>query len=178
MEVDITRRMAAALPEALHPDCRIVVSAGGHVVAGVAEPTFEAHFGERQVEPLDGFVEIGDADLHVEDVLGVQPRYGGAPGVLDAKRLGSECVTELRDKHSRALRPLRVVRRDEHRCHAEQIACHGHTRPSAEDQQRPCPETSSSTSTGMPPLTAGSGPCLWRRHSEDRRPARHRRVSR
>src|SRR4051794_36302857 len=76
MEIHITFRVTPARPKALHPECRIVISSRRHMVPGVAGPSLEAHPGEWTVEPLSSSVEIGDADLHIEDVLGIHQGNG------------------------------------------------------------------------------------------------------
>ena len=99
MKIHVTFWVAPARPKVLHPDCRIVMSSRRHVVTGVAGPALEAHRGERTVEPLSSNVEIGDADLHIEDVFGVHRGNSSAPDVLDATRVRSEGITELGNKH-------------------------------------------------------------------------------
>ena len=85
MEIDVAVGGISARPETLRPAGRVPVESGGDVIALVRQP-LEALDLQRRVElPLRG-VEIHNADLDIEHVLGRHPGDRRAPDVLDSQR--------------------------------------------------------------------------------------------
>ena len=121
VEVHVSCDSTSSAPVPLCPLRRIIRSSRGHMIIVEGQP-LESQRRQRVVESLRCDIEVGNADLHVEKILGVHHRDGRASDVLDTQSVGSQHAAQLADEQRGAPWPVWVVGRDQDRCHAVQIA--------------------------------------------------------
>ena len=116
-DVDVGSPFAVGLcEESLRPLLRRTVVAGRAVIDGDPFTGPET----RRCERVGG-TEIGDGDLHVDDVLRRQSRDGGRTDVVDAQGRGAERVANPLCDGKECVRPALGVRSDRSAAHAEKV---------------------------------------------------------